>query len=144
MSLACRGVRGAITITANTTEDVLAQTRLMLMSMVVANGIEPADIASIWFTTTPDITAVAPARTARAELGWTYVPMLCTTEMPVDGSLPMCIRALLHWNTAVPQAEIKHIFLGETTKLRPDLAGEMDAILVEAKEIVKDLLKANR
>jgi len=32
------------------------------------------------------------------------------------------IRVLLHWNTSQPQLAIQHVYLGETLRLRPDLA----------------------
>ena len=47
--------------------------------------------------------------------------MIDAQELPVPGSLPLCIRVLLHWNTDLPQSEIKHIYLGEAASLRPDL-----------------------
>jgi len=39
----------------------------------------------------------------------------------VPGSLARCIRVLVHWNTDVPQSEIRHVYLGEAAILRPDL-----------------------
>jgi chorismate mutase len=35
--------------------------------------------------------------------------------------LPFCIRVLIHWNTDKEQSEIKHIYLHNAVKLRPDL-----------------------
>ncbi len=49
------------------------------------------------------------------------VPLLCATEIPVPGSMPKCIRILLHVNTNKSQAEIRHVYLGEATRLRPDV-----------------------
>jgi chorismate mutase len=46
---------------------------------------------------------------------------MCATEIPVPGSLPHCIRVLLHWNTDLPQTAIRHVYLGAATQLRPDL-----------------------
>jgi chorismate mutase len=48
--------------------------------------------------------------------------MLCAREIPVPESLPLCIRALIHWNTDREQRAIKHVYLREAVKLRPDLA----------------------
>jgi chorismate mutase len=42
-------------------------------------------------------------------------------EMAVTGALPRCIRVLLHWNTARPQDQIHHVYLGQAQVLRPDL-----------------------
>ena len=73
------------------------------------------------FTTTKDVVSQYPALAAR-QLGWLDVPLLCSHEMEVPGSLPHCIRILLHWNTELSQSEIQHIYLGEAQSLRPDKA----------------------
>lgn len=116
----CRGVRGAITIDRNAREDILTATRQLLALMIRTNGIEPRDVASAFFTTTPDINAEFPALAAR-QLGWLDVPMLCGHEMAVPGSLPLCIRVMIMWNTEKRQQEIEHIYLREAERLRPDL-----------------------
>jgi chorismate mutase len=117
----CRGVRGATTIAANTREEILKGTRQLLALMIRANGIEPQDVASVLFSTTTDIDAEFPALAAR-QLGWLDVPLLCSHEMAVPGSLPMCIRVMIHWNTDKPQNEIEHIYVRDAKRLRPDLS----------------------
>jgi chorismate mutase len=49
------------------------------------------------------------------------VPLLCAGEIPVPGSMPLCIRILLHLNTSKPQSEIVHVYLREAKRLRPDV-----------------------
>jgi chorismate mutase len=116
-----RGIRGANAVQADTAEEILSATRHLLEAILRANSaIQPEDIASIFFTVTPDLTAVHPAKAAR-DIGWTHVPLMCATEIPVPGSLPLCIRVLVHWNTELPQSAIRHVYLGAATKLRPDL-----------------------
>ncbi len=115
-----RGIRGATTVERDTEEEILAATRELLLEIVAANQIHPDDIASAFFTTTPDLTAEYPARAAR-ELGWTGVPLLGATEMRVDGGLPHCVRVLVQVNTAKPASRIKHIYLRGARALRPDL-----------------------
>jgi chorismate mutase len=117
----CRGVRGATTIAANTRDEILKGTRQLLALMIRANGIEPEDVASVLFSTTTDIDAEFPALAAR-QLGWLDVPLLCSHEMAVPGSLPMCIRVMIHWNTSKPQNEIEHIYVRDAKRLRPDLS----------------------
>jgi chorismate mutase len=117
----CRGVRGATTVEANEREEILTATRQLLALLIRRNEIDPADIASATFTTTPDIDAEFPALAAR-QLGWLDVPLLCGHEMMVPGSLPLCIRVLIHWNTLQSQAEIQHVYVREAKRLRPDLA----------------------
>ncbi|GIW78202.1 MAG: chorismate mutase [Gemmatales bacterium] len=115
-----RGVRGAITAAANTEAEILKVTRQLLALMIRQNGIRSEDVASAFFTTTRDLDAVFPALAAR-QLGWTDVPLLCTNEIDVPGSLRRCIRILINWNTDKPQNEIIHVYVGEAVKLRPDL-----------------------
>ena len=117
--MVCRGVRGAITVEADTREVVLEATRELLALMIRLNGIDSTDVASAIFTTTPDITSVFPALAAR-QLGWLDVPLMCGHEMAVPGALPLCIRIMLHWNTEKAQQEIQHVYLREATSLRPD------------------------
>ncbi len=95
-------------------------TRELLLAMVKANGIDPADLASGLFTVTPDLDAAFPARAAR-DIGWTLVPLFDALEIPVPGSLPRCIRVLLHWNTDKAQGDIVHVYLRGAESLRPDL-----------------------
>ncbi len=116
----CRGVRGATTVAANTREEILTATRQLVALMVRRNGIDRTDVASAIFTTTPDLDAEFPALAAR-QLGWLDVPLLCGHEMSIPGSLPRCIRVLVHWNTDMPQADIQHIYIRDAVKLRPDL-----------------------
>ena len=116
----CRGIRGAATVEADSAPAILEATRQLLARLVEANSVDVADIASAIFTVTPDLRAAFPAQAAR-ELGWQHVALLDAQEIPVPGSLPRCVRVLVHWNTATPQQEIRHIYLGEAASLRPDL-----------------------
>ena len=52
-----RGVRGATTVSKNSKEEILSATRELLEAVVAANEINPEDVASGWFTTTPDVNA---------------------------------------------------------------------------------------
>ncbi len=119
--MALRGIRGATTVANNTADDILAATAELLRSIVSANSLSPSDVASVIFTLTPDLDAAFPARAAR-ELGWAQVPLLDMCEVPVPGSLPRCIRALLLWNTDTPQDQVVHVYLRDAQTLRPDLA----------------------
>lgn len=117
----CRGVRGATTVEHNDREEILTATRQLLALLVRRNNIDKRDVASAIFTTSPDLDAEFPALAAR-QLGWLDVPLLCGHEIGVPGSLPRCIRVLVHWNTERPQDEIQHIYVREAAVLRPDLS----------------------
>ncbi|NTW01560.1 MAG: chorismate mutase, partial [Oscillochloris sp.] len=117
MTIWCRGIRGAITCDENSREAILAATREMLERMIAANGIQSEDIASAIFTTTSDLNAEFPAVAAR-ELGWVDTALMCGHEMSVSGSLPRCIRVLVHWNTERQANQIIHIYLRGASNLR--------------------------
>ncbi len=119
--LLCRGVRGATTVETNTAEAILNATTELLQTMIEANAIEQERVASVLFTTTMDLNAAFPAVAGR-EIGWTDIALLNAHEMAVPGALPRCIRILLHLNTERTAKQIRHIYLREATKLRPDLA----------------------
>jgi chorismate mutase len=138
----CRGVRGATTVEVNEREAVLQATRELLALMVHRNGIRKEDVASGVFTTTGDITAEFPAMAAR-QLGWLDVPMLCGHEMSIPGSLPRCIRILLHWNTEKSQREIHHVYLRDAVRLRPDKSVQLSPDeLSELKEWIAEQMHA--
>ena len=105
----------------DTPEEILAATSELLQEIMRANEIDSLDeISSAFFTTTSDLTSCFPAEAAR-KLGWSQVPLLCATEIPVPGSLPRGIRVLLHLNTDKPQVEMEHVYLREAKRLRPDI-----------------------
>lgn len=112
-----RGIRGATTASANTKEEIIASTRELLQEILVENEIEVDEIASVIFSVTKDLNAEFPAAAAR-ELGWNGTPLLCTHEIDVPGSLPKCVRVLLHVNSQIKQSEMKHVYLKEAVSLR--------------------------
>ena len=119
MTIYCRGIRGATTADDNTPEAILQATRELLLLIIEANDLAGEDISSAIFTTTPDLTAEFPALAAR-QLGWHDVALMCGHEMQVPGSLPSCIRVLIHWNTSKSQAEVKHVYIRGARNLRPE------------------------
>lgn len=118
-AIVCRGVRGATTAPANTAEEILESTHELLQVVIRLNDLNPDDIASVIFTTTPDLTATFPAIAARS-IGWTEVPLICTHEMSVPGALTQAIRLLIHVNTTKTASEIKHVYLKGAVQLRPE------------------------
>jgi len=116
-----RGIRGATTVLADDPDLILEATRELLEAILEANeNMCPDDVGSAFFTVTEDLAATFPAQAAR-QMGWSMVPMMCAREIPVPGSLPRAIRVLVHWNTDTPQSGIKHVYLREAVRLRPDL-----------------------
>jgi len=117
---AVRGIRGAVRAEQNTREAILNATRDLILAMIEANRIESENVASVFLTTTPDLNAEFPAYVVR-QLGWSQVPLLCASEIDVPHAMSSLVRVLIHVNTDCRQDQIKHIYLGETAKLRPDI-----------------------
>lgn len=105
-----RGVRGATTVENNSAEEILAATRELVQALIKENDLQAEDICSVLFTATKDLDTVYPAKAVR-EMGWHMVPLQCVQELNVAGSLPLCIRVLLHINTSKNQKDIKHVYL---------------------------------
>src|SRR5215471_15045943 len=101
----CRGIRGATTVERNEREEILAATTELLELLISHNHLRIEDVASAIFTMTGDLDAAFPAVAARM-LGWSEVALMCMREIPVPGSLPLCIRVLLHVNTERRASEI--------------------------------------
>ena len=116
-----RGLRGATTVERDEAQAVLDATEALAIEMAVANGVSPEDIVSVLISTTRDIKSTFPAKAVRTMDGWMYVPVMCTHEMDVPGSMPLCIRILMQVNSEIPQKDIEHIYQNEAVKLRPDL-----------------------
>jgi chorismate mutase len=128
MTLMCRGVRGATTVREDTGEAIWRATRELMLEVIKANGIEEDDVASVIFTTTPDLTAAYPAKAAR-DLGWHRTALMGCQEMDVPNGIPMCIRVLIHWNTTKTLDEIQHVYMKGATALRPDLYPDNKIVL---------------
>lgn len=123
-----RGVRGATTAGEDTPEAIWQATRELLQAVIDANGIEEEYVASVIFTTTPDLVAAYPAKAAR-DLGWTQTALMGCQEIAVPGGIPRCIRLLIHWNTDKPLAEIRHVYMRDAMKLRPDFYPDNKIVL---------------
>jgi chorismate mutase len=119
------GVRGAVTVDANTEQAILDATFEVLERIVHLNDIEVDDIAGIFFTVTPDLTAAFPAEAARRFPGWSQVPRMCACEIPVPNALPRCVRVLMFVNTTKTLDEIQHVYLRGAERLRPDLTSRL-------------------
>jgi chorismate mutase len=64
---------------------------------------------------------VFPALAAR-EMGWVGVPLLCASEIPVEGAMPLCLRVMVQVELRAPRLLDRHVYLREAVRLRPDVA----------------------
>lgn len=117
-----RGIRGAISVEANTADAIHAATRTLLEALMAQNDLIPDHIVSVFLTCTTDLNAAFPGYACRQIPGFDRVPLLGAQEMDVPGGLPFCLRILLQVNSDKTLDEIQHLYLGEAAKLRPDLA----------------------
>jgi chorismate mutase len=120
-----RALRGATTVERNDEKLIIEATMELLTTLLEQNGLDHEEIISIIFTSTQDLNAAYPAVGAR-RLGLTHVPLMCATELPVLGSLPHCIRCLMHIHTVRPLHELRHVYLHEARSLRPDLTSHKE------------------
>ena len=113
-------IRGAITIEENTKENIVTNTETLLKEILTQNNINKDDIINIIFSATKDVTKAYPAIATR-NLGITDCAIMCLQEMYVEDSLSMCIRIMLTANVDLKKQDIKHIYLKEAKRLRPDI-----------------------
>jgi chorismate mutase len=112
-------LRGATSVEENTAEAILAATEELMRTLIERNELEIDQFVDCIFTTTNDLNAEFPALAAR-RIGFERVPLLCTREIDVPGSLPMVIRVLAHYYA--PTGHIaRHVYLGAARSLRADL-----------------------
>ncbi|PIC71970.1 MULTISPECIES: chorismate mutase [unclassified Sporosarcina] len=119
--MSVRGIRGATTVENDDAFEVLRATESLVLEMAEANQFKPEDIGSVIVSTTVDVKAAFPAKAIRSIEGWTYVPVMCTHEIDVPGSMRKCIRVMMNVNTSKKQEEIQHIYQNNAVQLRPDL-----------------------
>ena len=112
-------VRGAVQADANEPEAIAGATTELMRELLDRNELAPEAMVSCLFTTTDDLDAEFPAVAARS-LGLDSVPLLCCREIPVPGSMPRVIRAMVHYY-APSSHTTSHAYLGATQELRSDL-----------------------
>ncbi|HET9553007.1 MAG TPA: chorismate mutase [Anaeromyxobacteraceae bacterium] len=112
-----RGIRGATQATENTREAIEEAVVELCQELTKRNRLKPEEIVWAIFTVTHDLDADFPARGARVQ-GWHQVPMICSQEIPVPGSMPRVIRVLLH---ASSKGAPHHVYMRGAQALRPDL-----------------------
>jgi len=112
-------LRGATTVERDTSADIAERTAELLGVVLDRNDVAIDDIVSVILTATPDLRADFPAVAARS-VGLSHTPLLCCQEIPVEGSVERCVRALLH--VYLPAgSDVHHVYLHGARQLRLDL-----------------------
>lgn len=115
-----RAIRGATSVPDDSPGAIAEAVCELLASLRQQNRLRNDEVISAIFTVTPDLVSAFPAEAART-VGWESVPLLCTTEIPVPGGLPRCLRVMLHVERSWSGTPARHVYLREAAKLRPDL-----------------------
>ncbi|CAB4538553.1 AroH Chorismate mutase [actinobacterium SCGC AAA044-D11] len=115
-----RAFRGATQLTADNSEEMRGAVIELLEKTLQENSLSSEDLISILLTATPDLKCEFPAVGVRI-FGLTDVPLICAQEIDVAGALPLTIRMLIHAESELSRAQIKHQYLRGAQVLRPDL-----------------------
>jgi chorismate mutase len=121
-----RAIRGATSVPDDTANGIADAVHELLAELRRENALRNEEVISAIFTVTPDLVSAFPAEAARAA-GWDQIPLLCTTEIPVPDGLPRCLRVMLHVERHWNGSRVKHVYLREAAKLRPDLVAGREA-----------------
>lgn len=119
--MAVRAVRGAVQISGNDRDEILAGTTELVTEVMSRNALSTDDVISVLFTATPDLTAEFPALAAR-KLGFQEVPLLCAAEIDVPTAMPRVVRLMMHIETSKPRSALQHVYLRGAAALRLDIA----------------------
>src|SRR5699024_803954 len=97
-------------------------TKALVEDMVAKNNITANTISHVFISVTKEINAAFPAKSLRQILNWTYVPVMCMTEIDVPNSLSHCIRVMMAVNTTTEQDKIQPVFNKEANMPRPEMS----------------------
>lgn len=117
-------IRGATTAKANDAESIKAASVEMAKQIVKLNDLKHEDIITVFLTMTSDLTAFNASSAIRTGLNWNDIPFFTSQEPDIDGMLPHCIRILIQCYSQRQQSDIKHVYLNEAARLRPDLTNK--------------------
>jgi chorismate mutase len=120
-AMAVRAVRGATQLEVDDRDHLLSSVDELIREILSQNRLATDDLISMLFTATPDLHSEFPALAAR-QLGIGDVPLLCTQELAVEGAMPRVIRVMVHAETELSKAEVRHVYLRGAAALRRDLA----------------------
>lgn len=119
--MAVLAIRGATCLTKDDATEMTQAVVELLSGIMEKNSLTKDDLISVLFTATPDLHCAFPAAAAR-QLGMGDVPLICAQELDVAGALPRVIRVMVHANSNLARADVKHIYLRGAEVLRQDIA----------------------
>lgn len=119
--MSLRAIRGAVQVRANTSAAINEGVKELIGEIMRSNSLTPSEVISVFFTSTPDLTAAFPAAACR-EIGFESVPLIGAVEVDVPGALDKVIRVMVHCESTRPKESILHIYLHGAQALRRDIA----------------------
>ncbi len=117
-----RAIRGAISVSQDKAEEIRGACVELVSSIIRENDLKPEDIITIFITVTEDLQSLNPSAAIRTAFAWNDLPFFTSQEATILGMLPRCIRILIQCYSNKNKSEIRHIYLREASKLRPDLS----------------------
>ena len=117
-----KAIRGAITISSDTAEEIKENVKLLLNEIVKVNSLSIENVICVMFSNTADIHSYYPAKAAR-EMGFFNCALFSSLEPEIDGSLPLCIRIMV---LAEIDSNPKHIYLKGAANLRKDITKKLN------------------
>lgn len=117
-----KAIRGAITVKADTAEEIRENVKLLLAEIKKANNLSAEKVICIMFSNTADIHSFYPAKAAR-EVGFFNCALYSSAEPEIDNSLPLCIRVMI---LAETEDNPKHIYLKGAVTLRKDITKKLN------------------
>ena len=123
-----RAVRGAVGIEHNGQQEIHSGASQLVREILSRNRIEEAQIVSVLFSLTKDLTNGNPATGLRS-FGFAETPLFCVQEADIEGAEPRILRVLVTYNSESDRAPVP-VYLGRAAELRPDLnsRGEGEAV----------------
>jgi len=116
-----RAIRGAITIPSDSADEIRTACSELISTIIRDNDLVAEDIITIFITITEDLRSLNPSAAIRTTFGWNDVPFFTSQEPTIDGMLPRCVRVLIQCYSQRKKSEIRHVYLRDAAKLRPDL-----------------------
>ena len=114
-----KGIRGAITVEANTREAIKDAVVELFTQLIKKNALIEKNVSHVIFTVTNDLDAVYPAKFVRTEIGWNNTALMCLPELQIANSLSMCIRVMIVYS-CVESFIPKYVYLRGAANLRSD------------------------
>jgi chorismate mutase len=116
-----RAIRGAITVASDNADEIRTACSELVSTIIRDNDLAPEDIITIFITITEDLRSLNPSASIRTTFGWNDVAFFTSQEPTIDGMLARCIRVLIQCQSKRKKSEIRHVYLRDAAKLRPDL-----------------------